>query len=148
MASCTYDSKGQGALRRRKDYFKREKRKTGARKTKTKKESKRVLLGFLGNSGSVYRVSQIIAPWKKTRTQKQKKETRNFINDDDTMFGAIDDCDVKYDVLCEQEREHRELRGNTQDLEEEEEDLIFLEYLRTQHFGFGYWNQQKSMLVM
>ena len=148
MASCTYDRKGQGALRRRKDRFKREKRNTGARNAKAKKEIKSALAGFLGNSGSVYRVSQILGQQKKTRTQKQKKETRNFINDDDTMFGAIDDCDVKYDVLCyleEEEREYNILQGNTQDLEEdeeerrrkEEEDLFLLEYLRT-NLGFGY----------
>ena len=116
------------------DHFKREKRKTGARNAKVKKESKSALAGFLGNSG---RVSQILSQQKKTRTQKQKKETRNFIIDDDTMFGAIDDCYVKYDVLCEQAREHRELRGNTQDLEEEEEVLIFIEFLLT-NLGFGY----------
>ena len=98
MASCTYDYKGQGALRRRKDRFKREKRKVVAEhKTKTKVENptkpKR-------RQGKIHRIGR-----QKTAVTQ------------DDMTTTRDSDDVLGDVILELCRECKELSTDVCDPE-------------------------------
>ena len=97
MASCTYDHKGQGALRRRKDHFKREKRKAGASKAKAKMTT------------------------KEDRTKKTKHQTKFHIRHGfgrqktaatQDVMTTRDSDEVVGDVIAELCREGKELSGD------------------------------------